>query len=134
MISGTPEGLEEFKKQTDARIIVLKVKAPFHSFLMRKAQSIFNKELSSFYFSDSEIPVVSNFRAVAEKTSLEIIESLKMQMASPVQWVSSVEFMAARGVEMFVECAERSIITSMIRNIKKFFQKNGLCSSMVIIV
>ncbi|MEA2081347.1 MAG: ACP S-malonyltransferase, partial [Elusimicrobiota bacterium] len=119
VISGTAEGIEAFKDaaRSKGRIIPLRTAGPFHSFLMRKSQELFASELDKVYFSDPECPVVPNSTATAAKTSGEIVSALKKQIASPVRWVASVEHMAAHGTEMFVECAEKSILSSMIKNI-----------------
>ncbi|MBA3066509.1 ACP S-malonyltransferase [bacterium] len=119
VISGTAEGIAAFKNasQGKGKIIPLSTAGPFHSFLMRKAQDVFSPELDKFYFSEPEFPVVSNFTASEGKTSGEIISALKKQIASPVQWVASVEYMASHGAGIFVECAEKSILSSMIKNI-----------------
>ena len=119
VISGTAGGIDSFKAaaQGKGRIIPLRTAGPFHSFLMRKSQELFAPELDKVYFSDPEFPLVSNFTATGGKTSSEIVAALKKQIASPVQWVASVEYMAARGTEMFIECAEKSILSSMIKNI-----------------
>ncbi|PIV18901.1 MAG: [acyl-carrier-protein] S-malonyltransferase [Elusimicrobia bacterium CG03_land_8_20_14_0_80_50_18] len=119
VISGTPDGIEAFKAQAagKGRIIPLKTAGPFHSFLMRKAQEIFTREIDKVYFSDPAFPLVSNATAKGSAKSSEVIAALKTQIASPVQWVASVEYMAGRGTEMFVECAEKSVLSSMIKNI-----------------
>jgi len=84
---------------------------------MRKAQEIFTREIDKVYFSDPAFPLVSNATAKGSAKSSEVIAALKTQIASPVQWVASVEYMAGRGTEMFVECAEKSVLSSMIKNI-----------------
>jgi len=117
VVAGTAEAIDALKSTVKARVIPLKVKGPFHSLLMRPVQERYNKELPNFYFSDPAFPVVSNFRGTAEKTSGEIIHSLENQIASPVKWVSSVQFMKANGVEVFIECGEKSILSSLIKNI-----------------
>ncbi|MDO9514302.1 MAG: ACP S-malonyltransferase [Elusimicrobiota bacterium] len=119
VISGTAEGIEAFKAQAagKGKIIPLKTAGPFHSFLMRKSQEVFAPELDKVYFSDPAFPVVSNVTAKGSTKSSDIVTALKTQIASPVQWVASVEYMASRGAEMFVECAEKSVLSSMIKNI-----------------
>ncbi|MFH1958227.1 MAG: ACP S-malonyltransferase [bacterium] len=117
VVAGTAEAIEALKNTAKARVIPLSAKGPFHSLLMRPVQKRYNKELSNFYFSDPAFPVVSNFRGVAEKTSGEILHSLENQIAAPVKWVSSVQFMRGNGVEVFIECAEKSILSPLIKNI-----------------
>lgn len=120
VISGTAEGIAAFREQAagKGRIIPLKTAGPFHSFLMRKAQEVFAAELDKAYLSDPAFPVVSNSSAKGSLKSSEILSALKVQIASPVQWLASVEYMAERGVEMFLECAEKSVLTAMIKNIR----------------
>jgi len=119
VISGTREGIAEFGRKLPggAKIIPLKAAGPFHSFLMRRAQDKFAREIDGVYFSAPEYPVVSNFSAQAEDSPSKIAEHLKNQIASPVKWVSSVEFMVRRGVQTFIECSERSVLARMIENI-----------------
>lgn len=117
VVSGTAEAIEELKKLEKARVIPLEAKGPFYSSLMKHVQERYRKELSNFYFSEPSFPVVSNFRGIAERTSEEVMKALKNQIASPVKWVFSVEFMKRNGVEVFIECGERSVLSPLIKDI-----------------
>ncbi len=117
VISGSSDGISEFKSKTSARIIPLRVKGPFHSSLMKNAQEKFNEAISDFYFSDPEFPIISNSTGKPSETSAEVLKALKSQIMSPVLWVDTVEFMKAGGVENVVECAEKSILAAMVKNI-----------------
>jgi len=117
VISGTKEGIEEFKSKVKARVIPLRVKGPFHSSLMVGVENKFREELKKFYFSDPEVPVVSNYSATASKTADEVVVNLAHQIAAPVRWVDSVELMAENGVQLFIESSEKSILSSMVKDI-----------------
>ncbi|MCD6423312.1 MAG: ACP S-malonyltransferase [Elusimicrobia bacterium] len=117
VISGTKEGIEEFKSKVKARVIPLRVRGPFHSSLMIGVEKKFQEELKKFYFSDPDVPVVSNYSANASKTSEEVVENLSRQIAAPVRWVDSVKFMVENGVHLFIESSEKSILLSMVKDI-----------------
>ncbi|MCD6413948.1 MAG: ACP S-malonyltransferase [Elusimicrobia bacterium] len=117
VIAGTPEGISEFKNILKARIIPLRVKGPFHSSLMKIAQEKFNEAISGFYFGEPEVPVISNSTGKPSRSSAEILKGLREQIKSPVLWVDTVEFMKANGVENIVECAEKSILSAMVKDI-----------------
>jgi len=117
VVSGRASAIEEFKNLVKARVIPLEANCPFYSSLMKQVQERYKKELSNFYFSEPSFPVVSNFRGAAERTSEEVMSALENQIASPVKWVSSVEFMRENGVEVFIECGERSVLSPFIKDI-----------------
>jgi [acyl-carrier-protein] S-malonyltransferase len=61
--------------------------------------------------------VVSNVSAEPVHDAGEIRLLLARQVHSPVEWVRSVQRMAAEGVDTFIECGPGSALTGMVRRI-----------------
>ncbi len=118
VISGHTDAVNltsENLKAKGARIIPLKVSAPFHSPLMNPAAEEMREELNKYTFGELKYPVISNITA-RPYTSKEIIpENLKMQIISPVRWQESMEFLQRCGVEMFVEMGPKTVLKNLAK-------------------
>jgi [acyl-carrier-protein] S-malonyltransferase len=63
------------------------------------------------------VPVVSNVTAEPLRDAATIQALLAEQVRSPVEWVRSVERMAAGGIDVAVECGAGSALVGMVRRI-----------------
>ena len=61
--------------------------------------------------------MVSNVTAEPLTDATEIRGLLARQVSSPVEWVRSVQRMAAEGVDTFVECGPGAALVGMVRRI-----------------
>lgn len=123
VISGKIEGIKEassLAKEAGAKMIIeLKVSAPFHSSLMKKAAEDLKKALDNITIKDASVPVVSNVSAKPANKAAEIKDLLVKQMTSPVLWEDSVRNMASSGVSTFVEVGPGKVLSGLIRKIEK---------------
>lgn len=108
---------EKLKAAGAKSVIALDVSGAFHSTLMQSAADHFVGELSKVKFSNPRISLISNVDALPTMDSATIQKNLGLQITSSVQWVASVEYMAAQGVEDFVEIGPGKVLKGLIRRI-----------------
>ena len=63
------------------------------------------------------IDVIANVDVAVHHEPQDIRDILSRQAASPVQWVKTIQKMAADGVTHIVECGPGKVLTGMIRRI-----------------
>lgn len=121
VISGTPAALEraiEHAKSLGARrAIPLAVAGAFHSPLMREAAEVIANAYRDATFRKPTIPIVSNVTARPMTDPEEIRAIMSRQIASPVRWQESVEWMYANGVNTFIEAGVGDVLTGLIKRI-----------------
>ena len=101
------------------RVIPLDVSGAFHSTLMKSAQDHFAGALQEVSLIDPEFPLLSNVDALPTQNTDHILMNLAKQITSPVQWVDSVEAVAAAGVNTFLEIGPGTVLKGLIRKINK---------------
>ncbi|MBM3781711.1 MAG: ACP S-malonyltransferase [Acidobacteria bacterium] len=99
------------------RVIPLKVSAPFHCALMNPARDRLQPELERVPASEPRIPVIANVDAEPRTSATTAIDALVRQVAQPVRWEATVQWLAARGVETFVEVGPGAVLSGLIRKV-----------------
>jgi len=99
------------------RAVLLPVSAPFHCALMRPAQEKMKTELDAAPFGELRCPLINNWQAREIRTGGEAREGLYQQIPNPVRWLETVRYLAAQGVEQFVEVGAGGVLTGLLRNI-----------------
>ena len=99
------------------RAVLLPVSAPFHCPLMAPAQQRLALDLAAITFADLETPLVNNWQARETTSGFEAREALYHQVPNPVRWHESIRYLAAQGVEKFVEVGAGGVLTGLLRNI-----------------
>ena len=99
------------------RAVPLPVSAPFHCALMRPAQEKMKTELDAAPFGELRCPLINNWQAREIHTGGEAREGLYQQIPNPVRWLETVRYLAAQGVEQFVEVGAGGVLTGLLRNI-----------------
>jgi [acyl-carrier-protein] S-malonyltransferase len=99
------------------RVIPLKVSGPFHSPHMTGVGAALAAAFEGAAWNDAAIPVVSNVTAEPLTDATEIRGLLARQVSSPVEWVRSVQRMAAEGVDTFIECGPGGALSGMVHRI-----------------
>lgn len=107
------------EEQAVGRVIPLDVSGAFHSTLMQPAAYQFKKELNKAAFKTADFPVVSNVDGQPAFGSEDIRDNLAEQITSSVQWVDSVEYIAAQGISDFIEIGPGNVLKGLIRRINK---------------
>ena len=98
-------------------VIPLEVGGAFHSSLMRPAAEKFAGVLENVAINQPGVPVVSNVDGRPSSDPAEIRKKLAQQITSPVQWVDSIEYMAAQGVNHFIEIGPGKVLAGLIKRI-----------------
>jgi [acyl-carrier-protein] S-malonyltransferase len=99
------------------RVMPLRVSGAFHSPRMAPVGHALGRAFAGVTWHDAAPPVISNVTAEPVIDGGEIRALLERQVSSPVEWVASVERMAAEGVDTFVECGAGAALVGMVRRI-----------------
>tara|TARA_Y100001970_G_scaffold294360_1_gene451483 strand:- start:13407 stop:14318 length:912 start_codon:yes stop_codon:yes gene_type:complete len=103
------------------KFIKLNVSAAFHSKYMEEAQTRFAEEINNIKFSDSNIPIISNYDANFNSDLESIITAIKKQMANRVRWVDSIKKLEETGNKKIVEIGPGKVLSGLISRISKTF-------------
>ena len=121
VFSGTVVQAEGAKAQAiekgAKRAIFLEVSGGFHSSLMKEAEQKLAKDMAKLNFKDPVIPLVSNVTAESATSKKGILSNLIKQVSSSTYWEDSVRFMAAKGVDLFLEIGPGSVLRGLNRRI-----------------
>ena len=121
IISGRLQALEAATEPMRAagakRIVRLPVSGAFHSPLMAEVVERLAEAFDGEEWHDPHVPVISNVTAEPLTDAGPIRAALAEQVRSPVEWVRSVERMAADGVDLAVECGPGSTLIGMVKRI-----------------
>lgn len=121
VISGSAEGVkqagEKAKEAGAKRVLPLNVSGPFHSSLMKPAAEKLKQVLADITVRDAAIPVVTNVSARPVTAAAEITHSLIEQVASPVLWEDTIEWMVKEDVTTFVEVGPGKVLAGLIKKI-----------------
>ena len=122
VLSGTAESIDKaeglVKEAGAKRAVRLPVAGAFHSPLMQPAADKMNEFLADVELSEPSVPVLSNVTADVHQADA-IRGNMVKQITSSVQWVASVQKLAADGVEEIVECGPGKVLAGLIKRIDK---------------
>lgn len=104
-------------KLEGARVVPLKVSAPFHCSLMQPAADRLAEDLANVTFSPAAFPIVSNVTAefVADVGALPAL--LTEQVTHAVRWAECVQTLAAAGADTFIEFGSGSVLSGLMKRI-----------------
>jgi [acyl-carrier-protein] S-malonyltransferase len=123
VISGSRAAVEraiEIAKAHGAkRAILLAVSAPFHCPLMAPAAAVMAEALEKVEFRAPAVPLVANVLARSIDDPVDIHAHLVEQVTGVVRWRESVAWMAAEGVDTFVEVGAGTVLTGLAKRIAK---------------
>ncbi|MCY0877274.1 MAG: ACP S-malonyltransferase [Firmicutes bacterium] len=97
------------------RAIALDVSGPFHCSLMQPAQAKLAERLESTVFGALQCPVIANVSAKPLTNPQDVKEALAQQVASPVLWEATINFLVAAGVDTFVEIGPGTVLSGLIK-------------------
>jgi [acyl-carrier-protein] S-malonyltransferase len=117
VISGRADGVAaaaERLRAEGARVIPLKVSAPFHGRLMAPAAAALRPHLAAVTLRPLTAGLVANVTADLV-TDPEVERDLLLaQVTAPVRWVETLERLAALGVHRFVEFGSGNVLTGLV--------------------
>lgn len=123
VISGEQRALqiamERAKARGAKRVIPLAVSGAFHSPVMQPAASSLAEAIHATALHDAPIPIISNISATPLNTSTAIAEELAHQIAAPVQWTRTIEYLVNAGVTVFIEIGPGDTLTGLVKRIAK---------------
>lgn len=123
VISGASAALDRAvaaaQKAGARRAMRLAVSIAAHSPLMKHAQQAFNQAVNSAPFKQPTLPLVGNVTASPLSSIQAIQEDLQGQLNSRVRWTESIQWIAAQGVNTFVELGTGSVLTGLIKRIAR---------------
>ncbi len=121
MVSGKSEVIDQLlilgEEEEEINIIPLKVSAPFHSSLMRKAKENLTSYIENINIQDPQIPVICNVTADYVKTKEEIKDALIEQVTHPIKWVDIIKRINSEGINCFIEVGPGNELKKLIKQI-----------------
>ena len=121
VISGAKAAVERAMELAKARgakrALALPVSAPFHCALMQPAAYTMAAALATTTIRAPKVPLVANVSAAPLLDPEAIRASLVAQVTGAVRWRDSVQFMAGRGVDRFVEIGAGKVLAGLIKRI-----------------
>ncbi|MDD4160759.1 MAG: ACP S-malonyltransferase [Synergistaceae bacterium] len=102
-----------------AKVIPLRVSAPFHCELMRPVGIKLRDEFENITWKEPRCPIVTNAAAKAVQDVGTLKDALYKQTFSPVLWMQSVIEMENKGTEGYIEFGPGSVLSGLIRKISK---------------
>jgi [acyl-carrier-protein] S-malonyltransferase len=111
--------MELAKARGAKKVMPLAVSGAFHSPVMLPAAAGLAQAIAATQVNDAQIPLIGNIHATALTDAQAIREELAQQIASAVQWIRSVEYLAAEGVTTFIEIGPGQALTGMVKRIAK---------------
>nr|BBH93719.1 malonyl CoA-acyl carrier protein transacylase [Thermogemmatispora argillosa] len=121
VISGEQRALalamERAKARGAKRVIPLAVSGAFHSPVMEPAAAGLAQALATAPLRNASIPIISNIEARPLTDAEALRQELARQIVAPVQWIRSVEYLAAAGVTVYLEIGPGSVLTGLVKRI-----------------
>jgi [acyl-carrier-protein] S-malonyltransferase len=115
--SAVMKAIEVAKENGAKRALSLPVSAPFHCSLMAPARDKLAADLMKLNLRDLEIPLICNADAGVVFKGEEARDALIRQVCAPVRWVESIQCLAARGVDRFVEVGPGRVLCGLVKKI-----------------
>ncbi len=123
VISGEQKALSlamELAKERGAkRVIPLAVSGAFHSPVMQPAAAGLAQAVKNTGVHDANIPIIGNIDAAPLHEAQAIRAELAQQIAAPVQWIRTIEYLVGAGVTTFLEIGPGQALTGMVKRIAK---------------
>ena len=111
------EAIERAKEAGARRALPLEVAGAFHTEVMRPAQEAMDHLFAETNFYEPSVPIIGNTTAKPLSTPEEIRFELAEQLCGCVYWQQSIEFMAANGVERFIEIGPGGVLSGLAKRI-----------------
>jgi [acyl-carrier-protein] S-malonyltransferase len=123
VISGEQQALARAMELASARgakrVVALAVSGAFHSPVMEPASAGLARAVTAAPLCDAAIPLISNISATPVTEAAALRAELARQIVSPVQWIKTIEFLAAQGVTTFVEIGPGQVLSGLVKRIVK---------------
>ena len=132
VLSGLKENIENslhiFKENGARKAVQLAVSAPFHCPLMRPAQEIMQKSLSSIKVQKPDVPVISNVTVDISEDENQIKNNLVNQVTEMVRWRETMTKFVDMGVEELYEIGSGSVLSNLAKRSCPSFKRMSIGS------
>ena len=129
VLSGLKEyiesSLEIFKENGARKAMKLAVSAPFHCPLMRPAQEIMEKSLSTIKLDKPSVPVISNVTVDFSSDENQIKNNLVNQVTEMVRWRETMIKFMDLGVEELYEIGSGSVLSNLAKRSCPSFKRKS---------
>ena len=118
IVSGNTDKVKKFQsllKEKKIKSIPLKVSAPFHCSLMKKAAEQMKQKINNTKFENPLIKIISNVSANPENDIETIKKLLIYQISYSVRWRESIINMSNFGVKNFIEIGPGKVLSGMVK-------------------
>ena len=118
ILSGDNENVKLFQsilKEKKIKCIPLKVSAPFHCSLMRKAAEVMKEKINKINFKKPLVDIISNVTAKPENEPENIKKLLVEQIFSTVKWRESMINISKLDVLNYIEIGPGKALTGMVK-------------------
>ena len=129
VVSGKTNCLElfiEMLKKLNIKFVKLRVSAPFHCPLMKKATDEMSTKILQTEFKNPDVSIISNVTTKPENKSNEIKKLLIQQIECPVRWRESVQNMINSGVNNFIEVGPGKVLSGLVKRIDRNVKLNHI--------
>ncbi|MCB8924323.1 MAG: SDR family NAD(P)-dependent oxidoreductase [Ardenticatenaceae bacterium] len=121
VFGGASEAVDEAVKQFEAkgfRVMTLPVSHAFHTSIVAPASEPLRRVLDRLDIQPPQLPLVANVTGDVYPTEVEALKDLlKLQIASPVQWVKGLETLYDHGVRAFVEVGPKRALRGFANDV-----------------
>lgn len=114
VISGKEQPVElasELAAQAGARVVPLRVGAPFHCSLMSVLDAEIEAALDAVRFTDPARPVVANVTGDYVRTAAAVRQGLQRQVAGAVRWTQTMRRLLDDGYDTFIEVGPGRVLS-----------------------
>ena len=122
VIAGHARAVERARELGAARggkLTLLKVSAPFHCALMRPAAERLAPAFAGVDVRPFAFPVVANLDGEPNTDPARVATLLTRQIDGPVQWVRTIERIAAEGVTRALELGPGKVLAGLVKRIDR---------------
>lgn len=101
------------------RALMLRVSVPSHSALMQPAADALAEHLAAADIRAPELPVLNSVSVEPYADPNQIRAALRLQVASPVQWVATVRKLVDNGVSTVIEAGPGKVLAGLVKRIDR---------------
>lgn len=101
------------------RGVRLRVSGAFHTSQMQPAVEAMAQAAAAAPLRDPQVPIIANTTAQPLSTAEAVREELVQQLARPVHWQRSVEYLRSQGVGTVIEFGPGRVLTGIVRRIDR---------------
>lgn len=99
------------------RCLPLSVSGAFHSEAMAPAAAPLAQIVAAAGIGKARLPLISNVTARAIREPEQLGDELAAQLARPVLWADSLEYMAGEGTDVFLEFGAGQVLTNLVQRL-----------------